>query len=54
VYVSSDFHLTNDGHGGTFVADPRPADPSSAGRFAQAIADLPTEPAAFIGRAGSR
>jgi hypothetical protein len=49
-YVSSDFHLTNDGHGGTFVADPRPAAtlPTSAAGFAQAIAGLPSDPYGFV------
>ena len=38
-YTSSSFHLTNDGHGGTFVADPATHAAAPAG-FVQAMAAL--------------
>ena len=39
-YVTADFHLANDGYGGTFVTDPRttPAAAPAATRFTQAVA----------------
>jgi hypothetical protein len=50
-YTSSSFKLSNDGHGGTFVADPRAAAPAalpSTVGFAQAIASLPADLSAFV------
>ncbi|HZZ88111.1 MAG TPA: hypothetical protein VFE13_07220, partial [Caulobacteraceae bacterium] len=38
-YATSDFHLANDGHGGTYVADHGPA-PATPSRLAQAAAVL--------------
>jgi hypothetical protein len=44
-YVTSKFHLAADGHGGTFVSDPRSAPahgaPPASIRLAQSIAGLP-------------
>ena len=45
-FTASNFALSDDGHGGTFVADPRAA---TAAGFAQAIASLPSDSSAFVG-----
>jgi autotransporter passenger strand-loop-strand repeat protein len=45
-YTASSFHLTSDGHGGTFVADPPAAIAGATTRFAQALASLSTPTAA--------
>jgi hypothetical protein len=49
-FTSSSFHLTNDGHGGTFVADPptNPAGPPTAAGFVQAIASLASDSMAYV------
>ena len=49
-YTSSSFHLSNDSHGGTFVADP-PAHPAAAG-FVQAIAALAQDFTAYVHSGG--
>ena len=53
-YTSNSFHLSTDGHGGTFVDDPptRAAAPAVAAGFVQAIASLAGDYTAYVHSGG--